>query len=76
MLKHITSLFIYLFILSVYGVRETSAFARASNWRASETVLGVDNVKSGICYILVVRSNSTNAWRASKYIMSIGKDYL
>ncbi len=26
---------------------------RKINWRASETVLGVDNAKSGICYIYV-----------------------
>ncbi len=34
----------------VYTNRE----AVSANWRASETVLGVDNAKSGICY-----------WRAS-----------
>ncbi len=41
MLKHITS-------LSVYGVRETSVFVRASNWRASvasETLTGVTQSK-------------------------------
>ncbi len=43
MLKHTTS-------LSVYGVRETSVFARASNWRASvasETLTGVTQSKIG-----------------------------
>ncbi len=31
-------------------VRKSGIFV---NWRASETVLGVDNAKSGICYMYI-----------------------
>ncbi len=42
-------------------------------WRASEaseTVLGVDNAKSGICYILVV-CLSTNGERATTLLLNL-----
>ncbi len=54
MLKHTTS------YLSVYGVRETSVFAPASNRRASvasETLTGVTQLKIGdVCLLASERS--------------------
>ncbi len=40
-------------MLPKYQAHSPFVLKHTTSWRASETVLGVDNAKSGICYIYV-----------------------
>ncbi len=44
-----------------YQARSPFVLKHTTSWRASEMVLGVDNAKSGICYILYVCIDCTYA---------------